>query len=62
MIEHEGLDPNVTLLEHALRQTGHSEIVAVHWREALREQTAALDWDSRAPGRAPGTRVYLINS
>lgn len=45
MTEHKGLVPNMTLLEHALRQTGQTQIMAADWREALRARMETLDWD-----------------
>jgi len=42
---HQGLEPNAALLQNALRQSGHEELITRGWREALRQLMVDLDWD-----------------
>jgi predicted nucleotidyltransferase component of viral defense system len=45
LTEKSELEPNLTLLQNALHQTGHREIDASRWREAVRTRMRSLNWD-----------------
>jgi hypothetical protein len=45
LTEKRNVGPNPRLLENALRQTGHAEMAAGDWRDAVRERLRALNWE-----------------